>query len=166
MGAMAGLHVRSPLFLRWWGDTVDMLLTTSDSLQAPALPGDVGYDLHASERVYIAAGGFAAVPTAVHVQLPAGYFGLILPRSSANATGALVALTGVIDNGYRGELLVMVHNIGRVPDGHVGGRWIEAGQALAQLVLFPISVFPLQRVTELEPSERGHNRMGSTGRSV
>lgn len=134
------------------------LKTTSANIRPPALPGDVGYNLCACETIVIKPGAFAVVPTGVHVQIPDGFFAQILPRSSANMGGRLIVLTGVIDTGYRGELKALVHNV-----SHDQPAVIQAGQSVAQLVLFASITFPLELVDALDESPRGHNGFGSTG---
>jgi dUTP pyrophosphatase len=136
------------------------LLETSGNLPPPAIAGDVGYNLPASADTFIQAHGFASVPTGIHVEIPPGHFGLVLPRSSANKSGALLVLTGVIDNGYRGELLLLVHNLSE------DDILVKKGIAIGQLVLLPAVVFPIQHVATLSPSDRGHNGFGSTANSI
>lgn len=134
--------------------------TTSGHLKAPALDGDVGYNLPAVQGVTIEPGGFAIVHTGIRVQMPPGFWGLIVARSSANRHGRLLVLPGVIDNGYRGELTAMCHNLSTEP------ATIGEGIAVAQLVLLPVVVFPVEQVLFLDDSERGDNGYGSTGSSV
>lgn len=141
--------------------------TTSKTFAMPALVGDVGYNLPASERFELWPGEYAQVHCNVRVEMPPGVWGLILPRSSANRTGKLVVLPGVIDGGYRGELTVMVHNIDQ-------RRWfrkskpvvIEVGHSLAQLVLFPIITPQLEVVESLSDTVRGERGYGSTGKTA
>lgn len=154
-------------------------------IRMPAIAGDVGYDLVSIERVEIGPvhrsslhrmrgksrvldtlldlvvgeeppPSFSVIRTGVHVEMPAGYWGAILPRSSSNKSGMLVPFS-VIDNGYRGELFPMVHNLSNRT------LIIEHGQRVAQFVMFPMVVLPLLQVEELSPSTRGINGFGSTG---
>lgn len=148
-------------------DDIPKLKHVGEGILQPKLSGDVGYDLVCSEEVKLGsktaealldpeAPSFASIPTGVHVEFPPGIWGMILPRSSSNTSGLLV-LPGVIDNGYRGELFALVHNL--TPKI----RYVAKGTRIAQLVLFPSLVFPLERVEVLTESERGHNGFGSTG---
>ncbi len=132
--------------------------TNPQHLRPPALPGDVGYNLRSVGAVLLLPGGFARVPTGVRVQIPEGYFGLIVPRSGTNLSGDLLVLTGVIDNGYRGELYALVHNL-----NHSKAVGISEGAAVCQLVLLPCCVFPIEAVLELSDTDRGANGFGSTG---
>lgn len=136
------------------------LKTTSRNLHPPSLDGDVGYNLPASTSVVVKADGFCQVPTGIKVELPPGIWGLIVARSSANRSGIFVVLPGVIDNGYRGELTVMVHNLSEV-DVNV----IE-GTSLGQLVLLPCVIYPVELVSSLNGSARGENAYGHTGQAV
>lgn len=162
--------------------------TTSDRFQAPAMTGDVGYNLPAVRDYVIPAGEYAQVHTGIHLEPPPGTWYLILPRSSANRTGKLVVLPGVIDNGYRGELTVMVHNVtpppglwnrlvtyalwalGRIDiptlNERLGAQAVLEGVSLGQVVFLPALVFPIQQVDNLSQTERGANGYGSTGQSV
>jgi len=99
---------------------------------------------------------FVRVPTGTSVEMPTGIYGIVLPRSSSNNRGMLV-LTGVIDNGYRGPLFAMVHNL---TDREIV---VKKGDRIAQLVLFPVRVYKTDKVTEFQETTRGHNGFGSTG---
>lgn len=126
----------------------------------PKLKGDVGYDLEVSEDTVIPMGGFANIPHDAAVCLPEGYWALIVARSGTNLGGKLLVLTGVIDNGYRGRLMTFVHNLSHE------NILAKKGDRLAQMVLFPVSVFPLHEVGVLPPSERSTRGFGSSGGSV
>jgi dUTP pyrophosphatase len=136
------------------------LLRPDGRLPARAHPGDAGLDLAAAEPCEIAPGGRAAVPTGVAVAIPPGHAGLVVPRSGlARRHGVTVAnAPGLIDAGYRGELLVLLANLGAAP------HRIEAGDRIAQLVVVPVAHSEPARVEELPPSDgRGEGGFGSTG---
>jgi dUTP pyrophosphatase len=81
-----------------------------------AHPGDAGMDLHAIEPVWLDPGERAAVRTGIAIELPAGHAGWVLPRSGLARRGhgmALVNAPGLIDEGYRGELDVLLLNTDR-----------------------------------------------------
>lgn len=137
-------------------DSEFVLKTTSSNLGSPKLDGDVGYDLPAIEEVVIPAHGFAKVKTEIKVELPEGFWGLITSRSSANNSGQIICLPGVIDNGFRGELLAFVHNVS--DDKYT----VTIGKAVVQLVLFPMVVPPVEVVNDLGTSIRGIAGFGST----
>jgi dUTP pyrophosphatase len=130
------------------------------NIQKPAKDGDVGFNLPASESVDINPFSFAKVPTGIRVELPKGCWAAIAPRSSTNIGGSLLALYGVVDNGYRGELFVFVHNLSPTV------VHVEEGQSLAQLIVMPMVVPEVTLVTEAElsSSERGTSGFGSSGK--
>lgn len=136
-----------------------IMKTTSSNLRPPALPGDVGFDLPANESVFVRSGQSAEVHTGIYVELPPGHFGLILPKSSANRYDLIVKV-GVIDQGYRGELLALAHN----PTDNL--KTVFEGEAIAQLVVLPMVVPKLVRVDRLSDSERGEQGFGSTGNGM
>src|SRR3712207_5835805 len=97
-----------------------------------AHPGDAGYDLRSVEEVSLPPGGRALVRTGISLAIPRGYAGLVLPRSGlAMRHGvAPVNTPGLIDSGYRGEIMVPLIN----HDPHETFR-VERGMRIAQLVL-------------------------------
>ncbi|MCK4302652.1 MAG: dUTP diphosphatase [Candidatus Eisenbacteria sp.] len=142
--------------------TTHTLRTTSPQLSAPKLIGDVGYDLLASYDAWLTPGRMASIPTDVRVQIPMGFWGLVIARSWANAGGRFIVLPGVIDAGYRGELFVYVWYIA---DKHNSQEIVkvEKGEAFAQLILIPACVFPVECIDDLDKSERESRGFGSTG---
>jgi dUTP pyrophosphatase len=129
-----------------------------------AHPGDAGLDLVAAEAVELAPGARAAVPTGLAIAVPEGHAGLVLPRSGlAREHGITVAnAPGLIDEGYRGELMVLLVNLG------ARAHRIVAGDRVAQLVIAPVSAAEPVEVVELPESAaaaaRGAGAFGSTGR--
>jgi dUTP pyrophosphatase len=127
---------------------------------ARAHPGDAGLDLAAAEGCELAPGGRAAIPTGVAVAIPDGHAGLVVPRSGlARRHGVTVAnAPGLIDAGYRGELVVLLVNLGDAP------HRIAPGERIAQLVVVPVALCEVREVSELPPSDgRGEGGFGSTG---
>lgn len=130
-------------------------------LPARAHPGDAGLDLVAVEDLILGPGERAAVPTGWAVAIPEGMAGLVVPRSgNALRHGLTVAnAPGVIDAGYRGELKVILVNLGAEPFA------IAAGDRIAQLVVTPASLAFAAEVVALPASDgRGQAGLGSTGR--
>lgn len=126
-----------------------------------AHPGDAGLDLAALEATLIGPGERAALGTGVAVAVPDGWAGLVVPRSGlARRHGLTVAnAPGLIDSGYRGELIVVLVNHGEETVS------IAAGDRIAQLVVVPCPVLDLVEVDELPVSDgRGTSGFGSTGR--
>lgn len=112
-------------------------------------PKDAGLDLYTVTPVFVLKNSYAIVKTGVSTIIPEGYFGLIKPKGSNNhLIGA-----GVVDENYRGELLVKVFN----PTDHMIS--FGKGEAIAQLVLIPvITPTPVEIFSEPEriiPTDRG-----------
>ena len=129
-------------------------------LPAQAYAGDAGLDLIACERVELAPGERSLVSTGLAVAIPEGYAGYVQPRSGLAAKHgiSIVNTPGLVDSGYRGELLVNLVN-------HDGADTfvVEPGMRIAQLVILPVPPVELVEVDELPESERGAGGFGSSG---
>lgn len=127
---------------------------------ARAYAGDAGMDLAACERVELAPGARALVPTGLAVAIPDGYAGYVQPRSGLAAKHgiSIVNTPGLVDSGYRGELLV---NLVNHDDEHP--FVVEPGMRIAQLVILQVPPVELVEVDELPASERGADGFGSSG---
>jgi dUTP pyrophosphatase len=130
-------------------------------LPSYAHEGDAGLDLRANDEVTVKPGERAMVPTGLAVAIPQGHAGLVLPRSGlASRRGLTLAnAPGLIDAGYRGEIVVAVVNLDREEAVEIG-----RGDRIAQLVVVPFAEVETVEVTELPPSPRGGGGFGSTGR--
>jgi len=130
--------------------------------QAPkyAHDGDAGADLVCIEDVKLAPGERSLVATGVAIGLPAGYVGLVHPRSGlATKHGiGIVNTPGTIDSGYRGELKVCLINLD--PTESVT---LPAGSRIAQLVIQEVTTAQFIQVQELDETERSDKGFGSTG---
>jgi dUTP pyrophosphatase len=131
-------------------------------LPSYASPGAAGADLHAAvERTLVVGPGErVAVPTGLVLELPAGYEGQVRPRSglALDRGLTLVNAPGTIDSDFRGELKVLLVNLGREP------VTIERGDRIAQLVVGPVVRAAFEEVESLSPTDRGARGFGSTGR--
>jgi dUTP pyrophosphatase len=128
-------------------------------LPAQAYDGDAGLDLSACERVELGPGERAVVGTGIAVAIPPGHAGLVLPRSGLAARHGLgkVNAPGLIDEGYRGEVKVILLNTDR------SERFVvEPGMRIAQLVVVPVPAVSPVEVDELPESERGARGFGSS----
>jgi dUTP pyrophosphatase len=127
-----------------------------------AHPGDAGFDLRSIEDVEVGPGERAIVRTGLAVAIPDAHAGLVLPRSGlASKHGLTLAnAPGLIDSGYRGELICSVVNL----DPHESVK-IARGDRIAQLVVVEVPERRPGWVDELPPSSRGESGFGSTGRS-
>jgi dUTP pyrophosphatase len=130
-------------------------------LPTRAHEGDAGLDLYALEPCLLGPGQRAMVRTGVAVEIPAGYAGLVMPRSGLAARHgiALVNAPGLIDAGYRGELKVLLLNTDSTSSCE-----LAAGDRIAQLVLIPVETPALVEVSELSESTRAAGGFGSTGK--
>ena len=128
-------------------------------LPAQAYDGDAGLDLSACERVELGPGERAVVGTGIAVAIPPGHAGLVLPRSGLAARHGLgqVNAPGLIDEGYRGEVKVILLNTDRTEPFVV-----EPGMRIAQLVVVELPQVEVVEVDELPPSERGVGGLGSS----
>ena len=132
-------------------------LSTDAVLPTVAHPGeDIGYDLYSCEDVTIAAGGAAGVHTGIAIEF-APTAGAIVKTRSGLARKRLMCNAGVIDAGYRGEIIVLMENLGNEPYS------IRKSDKIAQLLEHP---FLAGEVVEDELSEaaRGAKGFGSTGK--
>lgn len=121
--------------------------------------GDAGYDLFAIADYNVDPGQRALVDTGLHLEIPPGFVGLIKDRSSVASAG-IHTLAGVIDSAYRGELRILIVNLGGSP------LRIGAGQKIAQLLVVPAYTEVIEFVDslgDLTSSERGADGFGSTG---
>ena len=129
---------------------------------ARAYTGDAGYDLAAAERVVLAPGERAVVRTGIEIAVPLGYAGLVLPRSGLAARSgiSLINTPGLIDPGYRGELMVPLIN-----HDHAETFEVVVGMRIAQLVLVKATEVQFVGVELLEESadDRGEGGFGSSG---
>jgi dUTP diphosphatase len=129
-------------------------------LPTRAYPGDAGLDLYALEDGALEPGERASVRTGIAVEIPDGEAGLVLPRSGLAARHgiALVNAPGLIDSGYRGEIVVLLLNT----DPSVRFQ-MAAGDRIAQLVLVKVQTPEVVEVEALAVSERGAGGFGSSG---
>ena len=127
-----------------------------------ASAGAAGLDLRAAVEsdLALSPGARIAVPTGLRLEIPAGFEGQVRPRSGlALRHGVTVAnAPGTIDSDYRGELQVILLNLGDEP------FVIRRGERVAQLVLSPVVRAELVEAEDLEQSVRGTGGFGSTGR--
>ena len=127
-----------------------------------ARDGDAGADLVAREDALLAAGGGRAlVPTGIAVAIPPGYAGFVQPRSGLALQHGVTCLNtpGLIDSGYRGEVLVILVNTDPEVDYQV-----HRGDRIAQLVVQRVEHCAFAEVDELPATTRGGGGFGHTGR--
>ncbi len=132
--------------------------------KAPTIahPGeDLGYDIFSAENITIAARGMAIVPTAISIELTAADgtpLGALVRDKSSMAARRLTVTAGVIDAGYRGEIKIVMENLGDTP------QEIHAGDKLANLIPYPVLTTSVEVVDDLAESSRKGGGFGSSGR--
>lgn len=138
------------------------LLSSAAKAPTVAHPGeDLGYDLYASEAVVLAAKGNGVVPTGIAIECTSGAgdpMGCLLRDRSSLATKRLAILAGVIDAGYRGEIKVVMENLGDE------AYTIHAGDKIANMIPHPVLTAAVEVVADLAESKRKAGGFGSSGR--
>jgi dUTP pyrophosphatase len=121
--------------------------------------GSAGMDLRADEPFALAPGERRLVPTGLAVEIPGGHEGQVRPRSGLAVRHgiALVNAPGTVDSDYRGEVKVLLVNLGQEPVA------FARGDRIAQLVVAPVARAELELVEDLAGSGRGAGGFGSTG---
>lgn len=134
---------------------------------------DAGLDLRAPRNYTIPAGGLhideygdvcycesgsVKIDTGVHVELPHNTYGKIEAKSGLNVNHGVLALGGVIDEGYSGSIVVKLYNLTREP------YFIREGDKIAQLLVVPCLFPDVEIVDSISGGERGADGFGSTGR--
>ena len=124
-------------------------------------PGSSGIDLRAAveEPIIIGNGERVIIPTGLMMEIPAGYEGQVRTRSGLAATRGLVVLNspGTLDADYRGEVKVILMNLGSEP------LTINRGERVAQLVIAPVARVIISEVEDVDETIRGPGGFGSTG---
>lgn len=144
---------------------VQRVRAAADPLPLPAYQtaGAAGLDLAADivDPLWIEPGARLLVPTGLAVAIPPGYEGQVRPRSGLALRHGitLVNSPGTIDSDYRGELQVLLVNLGKE------SVCIRRGDRIAQLVIAPVTRVQLAEVADLEPTRRGVGGFGHTDRS-
>jgi len=119
-------------------------------------PGDAGLDLFSVVDRELRPGQVLAVPTGVQVAIPAGHVGLVWDKSGISLQG-VHRLAGVVDSGYRGEVQVVMINLGAAPFA------VKKGMKIAQMLVQPVSAVSVVEADSLDDTSRGPGGFGSTG---
>ena len=119
-------------------------------------PGAAGYDLYSPFDLMLRPGNMYSMPVRIAVAIPPNYYGRILSRSSMAKNGIEVE-AGVIDSDYRGEIYVLLHNIGQ--EDYI----IKKGDRMAQLIITRIVTPNITITDQLPHTERNKGGFGSTG---
>lgn len=118
-----------------------------------------GLDLYCPFHIKVPADSQKKIPLGLAVEIPKGYMGLLVPRSSMSKTPLRCANSvGVIDADYRGELSIAYENIS------CSDYMTFRGDRIAQLIIVPIAIVDVEEVQTLSETERGNGGYGSTGK--
>lgn len=130
-------------------------------LPQPASAGSAGLDLRAAieEPQRLAPGERMLVPTGIRLEIPRGWEGQVRPRSGLALRHGVTVLNapGTIDSDYRGEVGVLLINLGEEP------YTLRRGERIAQLVVTRVESLEWEQADQLSPSERGAGGFGSSG---
>ncbi len=135
------------------------LLSEEARLPEYAYEGDTGLDLFSTSEAFIEPGKSALIPTGISIQLPPKTEAQIRPRSGLALKHQVTVLNGpgTVDEGYRGEIGVILINHGTLPFK------IEIGMKIAQMVIQPVLYVKVEKVEKLNETDRGVGGFGSTG---
>ena len=132
----------------------------SKNAKVPDQPydGDAGFDLYSTGTVSIEPGKKAAIGTGIALAIPKGFVGLIWDKSGIAIKHGLKTLGGVVDSGYRGEVMVGIIN-------HSDKPYIfEEGDKVAQMLIQEVVLPKIVEVEELDETQRGDKKFGSSGK--
>jgi dUTP pyrophosphatase len=136
---------------------IDIVVSDDKLIPSVATEGSAGYDMKLSRDVVIRRGEIIKVSTGVSMEIPTGCVGLLAPRSSTGKLDLALANTiGFIDSDFRGEICVLIKNLGTET------KVLYKYDKLFQLVIVPVLVEPLNKVKELSNTGRDLIGYGST----
>jgi dUTP pyrophosphatase len=133
-------------------------LSPAAKIPAYAHPGDAGLDLCAAEEVTVLPGERVRISTGIALEIPEGYVGLCWDKSGLSMNHGLKTMAGVIDAGYRGEVVVMVANLS--PEPHT----FSVGDKVVQILIQEVERVQVVETDELTHTARADAGFGSTGR--
>ncbi|MFM7446968.1 MAG: dUTP diphosphatase [Leptolyngbyaceae cyanobacterium] len=133
----------------------------NDTARLPgyAHPGDAGLDLFSAIEIILEPSVSALIPTGISIELPPSTEAQVRPRSGLALKHQVTVLNtpGTVDEGYRGEIGVILINHGKLPFK------VTAGMKIAQMVIKPILAVTVEEVQHINITTRGENGFGSTG---
>ena len=121
-----------------------------------AHPQDAGLDLFALRSGWVRAKKSNTFHTGAHVELPEGTTGILLPKSGLMCKNNIISF-GVVDEPYRGEIMVHLFNLGDKD------YWVEKGDKIGQMLVMNVRYEDIEIVSELSETDRGESGFGSTG---
>jgi dUTP pyrophosphatase len=135
------------------------LIDVDAKIPTKAYESDAGYDLYSIEYKPLKKGDSAIIKTGIKIDIPKGYYGRVASRSGLAVKHNLEVGAGVIDNGYHGEIMVLIRN-------HGDNYTINKYDKIAQLILEPYGNFPVNivaSVDNLRQTDRDKSGFGSSG---
>ena len=142
---------------------IEVKCIASEGAQIPSYktPGAAGADVCAllSQAITIEPGAFAMIPTGLFFEIPQGYEIQVRPRSGLAAKNGITVLNtpGTIDSDYRGELKIILINLGK--EAFV----VNNGERIAQIIVSPVTLADFTITDSLSDTSRGEKGFGSTG---
>lgn len=140
---------------------VSVDISIADGAEVPKYtrPEDAAVDLRSTVSAILEPGTRALVPTGIRLAIPSGFAGFVLPRSGLAINHGLTTLNapGLIDENYRGEVKVVLHNSSSEAFS------INRGDRIAQLLILPVPRIAFREVPELDSTDRGSSGFGSSG---
>jgi len=121
--------------------------------------GSAGCDLRSTDNVVIPSGSRLVVGTGLKLEIPSGFGAMVCARSGLSAKNGIQVLNGpgIVDNDYRGEIKVILHNSGK--EDFI----VKKGDRIAQILFFPIFQAIFQKSSAISETDRGEGGFGSTG---
>lgn len=119
--------------------------------------GDAALDLYAAEDKLLKPGIVNTVETGVAMEIPDGYVGNVRDRGGLAAKHAIHTLAGIFDSNYRGDITIVIINLGKKD------YQIKKGERIAQMMIHKVEEIEVEEVKELSEANRGDNRFGSSG---
>jgi len=119
---------------------------------------DAGFDLYSTLDTIIKPDSRKVINTGISIAIPKGHAGLIWPRSGMAVKQGIDVFAGVVDSGYRGEVMVCLYNSSDSPVG------ITKGDRIAQILIQPVPLMRIKEVDDLDDTSRGSGGFGSSGR--
>ena len=132
-------------------------LNPEATLPSLSYKGDAGFNIFSTEKLVLNPGEKAAVKTGLKLAIPAGYAGFVWDKSGLAVKNHIKTMAGVIDSNYRGELLVVLTNLGKKP------YRIEKGIKIAQLIIHKVETLEIKETVIADETERGKKGFGSSG---
>lgn len=137
--------------------TIKVTLSPGATMPTRGSDGAAGYDIYALEDTVINCFQFIPVSTGVSIEIPAGHYGRVAPRSGLAVKHGVMVGAGVIDSDYRGEVKVALATLNCVYE-------FKKGDRIAQIIIERIATPEMVHVDSLDDTDRGAGGFGSTGK--